>query len=109
MLTFDSYQDFAKTTARKIVSDNECLLITAIALAGESGELCNKIKKIVYHGHQIDISDIIEELGDILWYIANFCNYYNISLDNIAAKNIEKLKARYPAGFSNEASIKREK
>lgn len=82
--------------------------ILALGLAGESGEFVDIIKKEVGHGHPADVSKIAIELGDILWYIAVMADAYGLSLSEVATINIGKLKARYPDGFSTEASINRD-
>ncbi len=79
-----------------------------IGLCGESGEVVDLVKKQLFHGHSLDINEIKEELGDLMWYVAMCCHALNISLDDVMQGNIEKLKKRYPDGFSEQASINRE-
>lgn len=81
--------------------------ILALGLAGEAGEVIDIIKKEVGHGHPQDPAKIAIELGDLMWYIANLADAYGLSLSDVATMNINKLKARYPDGFSTEASINR--
>ena len=50
-----------------------------------------------------------KELGDICWYIAETATALDLSLEDIMAANIEKLRKRYPEGFSSKASIHRER
>ena len=64
--------------------------------------------KILGHGHELDRDKVIKELGDVLWYIAAIASFLHVPLDEIAQRNIDKLAARYPEGFSNERSINRE-
>lgn len=81
-------------------------------LQGERGEVQDLIKKVLYHGKTLDketMSKICEELGDNLWYIAEVCTVMGISLSDVAIANYNKLKARYPNGFSSEASNNRKK
>jgi NTP pyrophosphatase (non-canonical NTP hydrolase) len=80
-----------------------------MGLAGETGEVIDYIKKGLFHGHELDRQKIIDELGDVLWYvsaIATACD--DISLNDVLWRNVEKLRARYPDGFSEERSINRE-
>ena len=65
------------------------------------------IKKWVYHGHDLDRVKLMKELGDILWYVAMMCESFGFSMDAIMQMNIDKLNARYPEGFSEQASINR--
>lgn len=84
------------------------LLDWAMGLAGETGELVDHIKKHVFHGHELDIQHIAEELGDIGWYRAQMATDLALDLDDIEAANLAKLVARYPAGFTEERSLGRE-
>ena len=78
-------------------------LITAQAgLTAEAGEFGEVVKKIVFQGKPLteeNIFHMIRELGDICWYLAVACAALNTSLDEIFVMNVEKLSARYPAGF----------
>jgi NTP pyrophosphatase (non-canonical NTP hydrolase) len=78
-----------------------------LGLVGESGELADIFKKIQFQGHPQDIEKIKEELGDVLWYVAELCMAYRLNLDEVMADNIAKLYERYPDGFSEENSINR--
>jgi NTP pyrophosphatase (non-canonical NTP hydrolase) len=77
-----------------------------VGLAGEAGEVANLIKKGVFHRHGIDTSKV-EELGDTLWYISALCNTLGLDLSTIMHANIEKLKIRYPHGYSSLDSLRR--
>ena len=79
-----------------------------LGLTGECGEIADLIKKKVHHLHQdITVEDFKKELGDVLHYLAGIATILGIDLDDVATANIEKLKKRYPNGFSVEDSIKR--
>ena len=97
-MTFTEYQDDAKRTASPNRDDKE-LLISACGLAGEAGEVVELIKKYVGHGKTPSPTRISEELGDVLWYVADIASRYDLNLDGIAANNIKKLRQRYPDGF----------
>lgn len=98
-MTFTEYQDDAKRTASPNRDDKE-LLISACGLAGEAGEVVELIKKYVGHGQTPSPTRISEELGDVLWYVADIASRYDLNLDGIAANNIRKLRERYPNGFT---------
>lgn len=76
-------------------------------LCGEAGELADLFKKHLFHGHRLDLDKVKKELGDVAWYMAELCSVLGLELGDVLAANIEKLKQRYPAGFSCEASINR--
>lgn len=83
------------------------LMYDALGLAGEAGEVADYMKKVFGHGKKFDPDHVEKELGDILWYINRMTRRLGKSLIGVAQKNIAKLKARYPQGFSHEASENR--
>lgn len=83
------------------------LINGVMGLCGESGEVMDLVKKHLYQGHELDGAQLVEELGDVLWYIAEVANYLGIDLGEIAYQNIEKLRKRYPEGFDENRSIHR--
>ena len=80
----------------------------AMGLAGEAGEVCDYIKKVTHHGHKINRDHIKKELGDVCWYVAVMAHEYGITMNDVLESNIEKLRNRYPEGFSSEASKNRQ-
>ena len=80
----------------------------ALGLCGESGEFADAVKKQMFQGHDLDIPHLIEELGDIAWYIAVASHALGYKLEDVLTINIEKLKRRYPNGFDTERSVNRE-
>lgn len=99
----------ARTGGSNLLPENrdKGLNCAAMGLAGEAGEVCDLVKKVQHHRAPLDEAKLKKELGDVLWYLAHACNVMGWSLDEIAALNIEKLRARYPDGFTTEASIAR--
>lgn len=83
------------------------LAYLALSLDGEAGELGNKVKKIWRHGHALDVAQLIEEVGDVLWYLAVIAARLGVDFEEVAAGNIDKLLERYPEGFSQERSRNR--
>jgi len=106
-LTLSEYQSLAARTAGAGGSDERRLIIAALGLAGESGEFADLIKKRTAHGHDIPNEKLADELGDVLWYIAEAATACNVDLGNLACQNVEKLRSRYPDGFSQERSRNR--
>jgi NTP pyrophosphatase (non-canonical NTP hydrolase) len=78
-----------------------------MGLAGEAGEVVDYLKKVYFHGHEIDKEKLKLELGDVLWYVSNLALLHEISLNDVGRSNIQKLEKRYPEGFSVEKSINR--
>ena len=75
-------------------------------MVGEIGELHSLYQK-VYQGHEFDGEHAKKEVGDILWFIAEYCTAMGWQLEDVMEMNIEKLKARYPKGFEAERSLNR--
>jgi len=91
-MTFNEYQEFAKTTA--IYPEQYKVVYPALGLAGEAGEVTEKVKKMLRDGTVPDKKEIAKELGDVLWYISALAGDFGISLEEIAQMNYEKLKSR---------------
>lgn len=76
------------------------ILNACLGLSGEVGEFNDMIKKWIFHEKDFDEVHAMKELGDIMWYVALMCDSFGWSLDEILEMNVDKLKARYPEGFS---------
>ena len=83
------------------------LTLSALGLAGESGEVADTIKKVLYQGHHLDHMALVAELGDILWYLMLACNALDCTLEDVMQVNVTKLQERYPHGFDVLRSIYR--
>ena len=96
-MRLNEYQDKARETAIYPNLGNNPIYPT-LGLVGESGEVAEKMKKIIRdHDGKITIDkrqEIIKELGDVLWYVANLCKEFDVSLEEVAKLNIEKLQSR---------------
>jgi NTP pyrophosphatase (non-canonical NTP hydrolase) len=105
--------DYQKLAARTIPVDkdkNVRLAEFTIGICEESGETAGVIKKVVFHHHPFDVErarKFIEESGDVLWHIAALATEFGITIEEIACYNLEKLRTRYPDGYSDIASQKR--
>lgn len=89
------------------------LLHAALGLAGDAGEVCSAVEKYIYYKQELDRLNLIEEIGDCLWYIAQACDALGVDMGNVMATNLVKLKSRYPEQFnqnqSQESSRNRQK
>ena len=105
----DAYQLAAMRTTIHARGDAGANALTwnALGIAGEAGEVADIIKKHVGHGHELDRAKLTRELGDVLWYVAALAHDIGVDLSTVARENVEKLKARYPDGFSQERSRNR--
>ena len=91
-MKFTEYQELAKTTA--IYPDNARIFYPALGLAGEVGEVCEKVKKHIRDGRVLDKEDLTKELGDVLWYLSALAGDLGINLEDVAVTNYNKLKSR---------------
>ena len=103
----NEYQALAMTTLNPELSKREVLINSVMGLCGESGEAIDIVKKWMAHGHELDKDHLAKELGDIAWYLAEAATALDMDLETVLERNIEKLRARYPEGFSPERSIHR--
>ena len=107
-MTINEYQQLAMTTLNPALSKKDVLINGVMGLCGESGEAIDIVKKWLAQGHELDKEKLAKELGDICWYLAETATALGLSLEDVMIANIEKLKKRYPEGFSAEKSINRE-
>jgi len=100
-MDFDNYQIEARKTAIYPNKDKNFIYPT-LGLVGESGEVAEKIKKILRdkNGTFDDESKLAlkKELGDVLWYLSNLCNELDFTLSEVASANLEKLNLRLSKG-----------
>jgi NTP pyrophosphatase (non-canonical NTP hydrolase) len=96
-MTFKEYQEEARKTAIYPNLGSNFIYPT-LGLAGEAGEVAEKIKKVIRDNNgevsEEKRQELTKELGDVLWYIANLSAELNLSMEDVASKNLEKLKSR---------------
>ena len=80
----------------------------ALGLSGEAGEVVDLVKKGIFHQQGIDNNKLKKELGDVLWYITALASEHNLTMEEIMEHNIEKLKARFPDGYSPDRTTFKE-
>ena len=100
------YQHLAARTMNFAINSFEQERHALHGMVGEIGELHSLYQK-VYQGHSFDSEHAKKELGDLCWFIAEYCTAKGWSLSDIMQMNIDKLKARYPEGFSADKSLYR--
>ena len=104
------YPTIVSATARTDLPIEDQIANAAMGLAGEAGEVIDAIKKHLYQGHDIELDDIAEELGDVLFYWTWLAVLvFGFDRAEIMLRNAVKLKARYPEGFDSERSLHRQK
>lgn len=106
-MNFPEYQAAAERTAKIYPQTAQNLIHAALGLSTETGEFTTEVKRHVVYEKPLDAeinTHLIEELGDILWYVSLAATALGVPLAAIARRNIEKLQARYPEKYSNFAA-----
>ena len=106
-MTGNEYQCLALRTASGI-EQYDLTLNGVMGLNGEAGECIDIVKKHLFQGHPLDTDKLVDELGDVLWYVAITADGIGVPLEDIMQHNIDKLRKRFPEGFDAERSIHRE-
>jgi len=98
----DSHPQDYQQRARLMNLDPK-VLHGAIGIGSESGEILDTIKAHIFYGKELDRENLIEEAGDVLWFLNELSAGLGVTLDEIAEANIEKLQRRYHSGGFSEA------
>ena len=107
-MDLNTYQVKAQRTSNKNLSKQEHLLNGLLGLSGEVGECCDLVKKSLYQDRRDFETKLLDELGDVLWYVAETVSSIGYTMNDIAVFNIKKLESRYPEGFDPDKSLHRE-
>lgn len=83
------------------------LLHSAVGCCTEAGELQDALKRELFYGKPFDATNLCEEYGDLLWYVAIGLDALGVSMEDCMERNINKLKARYPAKFDAAKAVNR--
>lgn len=106
-MTINEYQELAMRTLNPSLSRKDVLINSVMGLCGELGEAIDIVKKWLAQGHELDRDQLVKELGDVAWYLAEAATALDIPLAQILENNIEKLANRYPGGFEAGRSVAR--
>jgi NTP pyrophosphatase (non-canonical NTP hydrolase) len=93
------YQELCKATAKKFDTPEKEILTWGLGITGEAGDVASCIKKTYAHDND-QRQGIKENIGDMLWYAAMICNFFNWDMEEVLNENIEKLNKRFPQGFT---------
>jgi NTP pyrophosphatase (non-canonical NTP hydrolase) len=101
-MDFKTYDEgVAETAIYPASGEFSGLLYTVIALCGETGEIANKVKKVIRDDHNVLHPDVqaqlVDELGDVLWYLTRMAAELDVSLDQVADANLTKIRRRLAA------------
>ena len=100
-MEFNEYQKRALCTMKPWATKKDQVINGLLGLAGESGEVCELLKHHFVKGTELDMTAFKKELDDIMWYIAELCDAYGFTMEEVAQLNLDKLAARYGKKFCN--------
>jgi NTP pyrophosphatase (non-canonical NTP hydrolase) len=106
-LTLADYQRLSGRTINASLSVDQRLLDASAGLAEEAGEVLGLVRKHLFMHHDLDTARLATELGDALWCLTAAAGALGLSLEDIAAANLAKLRRRYPEGYTDQASVNR--
>jgi len=96
-----NYQEQSRRTWRRVHTDHPIIYPT-LGLVNEAGEVAGKVKKIFRDQEGLigadDRAALMQELGDVLWYFTQICTELDLTLEEVAAANLEKLASRLARG-----------
>jgi len=114
MENLNRYRDFVRSLAKPgnaiaaELTPQDChRLHMAIGISGEAGELLDAVKKATIYRKPLDIANVREECGDLLFYIVGILDSIDTELDSVIAENMAKLSTRYGKSYSNAAAVER--
>lgn len=104
-MNFNEYQKKSRKTA-VYSNQGKNFIYPTLGLVGETGEIAEKIKKVIRMDRDNTLSDeqkieLSKEMGDVLWYLAQLATEFGLSFEDIAIQNIEKLQSRKDRGVLN--------
>jgi len=102
------YQKLSTRTMAKLETPLMDDLHMVLGMQTEVAEVADAYKKHMAYGKELDLVNVKEELGDLMWYVANLCNLHGWDLREIMNTNIDKLQARYPEKFDTDKAINRD-
>lgn len=102
-----SYEEFVQRLFAKRNKGVDGYMHAAVGISGEAGELLDAVKKVWVYEKPIDIVNIVEELGDLEFYMQALRSLLGVTREEVIQANVEKLNRRYPGGYTDAAAIAR--
>lgn len=108
-MNLHTYNASALKTLNNLGTRKDNLMHMAAGLSGEAGEVIDTVKKHFAYGKELDRDHVIEEIGDVVWYLNGLIHFLDSSWEQVLERNIAKLSARYKGeGFTAENAISRD-
>jgi NTP pyrophosphatase (non-canonical NTP hydrolase) len=113
-MKYETHREFVRklckagsVIAEELTPDDCHRLHMAIGISGEAGELLDAIKKATIYRKPLDIANIVEECGDLLFYIAGMLDSIGVDIESAMSANVSKLSIRYGKSYSDKSAIER--
>ena len=106
-MDLETYRRDVLRTVRPEMEPRDRLLLGALGLSGEAGEVADALKKMLFHGHPLAVPAVRDELGDVMWYVMFLCDTLGFTLEDVMERNVAKRRHRYPNGWDPERSRNR--
>ena len=84
------------------------LLHAAMGISTEAGELMDAFKRKIFYGKELDVVNVKEEVGDLMWYVAILLRELDLDFHELLQLNIDKLRARFPDKFTETDALQRD-
>lgn len=107
-MNIQEYQKLAARTLPRLSNEQEDIQHMLFGMMTELGELVDTYKKHYAYGKELDMVNVMEEMGDIMWYWAGMCSITGVNSSATLQTNITKLLVRYPEKFEKELALTRE-
>ena len=105
-MTGNEFQRLAMRTNNKLEFTKQ-LTHAAMGVAGEAGEIIDTVKKFSIYGQQLNVPNLREEAGDVLWFVALLCETIGADMEDIMSECLDKLRKRYPEQYTSELAAAR--
>lgn len=105
-MNFNEYQELARRTQNPALTIAQKEAHALHGMASEVGEI-HAIYQKVFQGHDMNYQKVIDEMSDLMWFIAELADTIGVDLDSVAQFNVDKLRKRYPEGFDADRSLHR--
>lgn len=102
-----TYSQFVAERFTKRHLGEEGLMHAAVGISGEAGELLDAVKKTWVYGKELDRANVVEELGDLRFYMQAMQDLLSITDEEVIEGNKAKLLKRYPVGYTDALAIAR--
>ncbi len=103
-------QDYLPASERTLIDKGHDmnLLHAAMGISTEAGELMDAFKRKIFYGKALDVVNVKEEIGDLMWYVAILLRELDLDFEDVLQTNIDKLRARFPEKFTEHHALNRD-